>query len=297
MRNISKSYDPKARRYWNLKDLFDTTLNYLKDKKIENPRFNTELIFQHVLGFKNRVDIYLNFEKEIKEEEKLEIRELIRQRVFERKPIEYIVGKVNFYSYEFYVREGVLIPRQETEDLIDVVLNIIRNNFNSTQLKILDLAAGSGVIGITLKLLKKDLEITLSDISKEAIDVSKINRDRYNLDVNIVNCDGTTCFKREIFDIIVSNPPYIEEDIFPTLQDEIKRWEPEIALISGKDGLLFHRKNSESIMKVLREGGYFIFEFGRKEQIEGLKNIYKNFKIDIVKDSFGNWRFMIIKKE
>ncbi len=168
-------------------------------------------------------------------------------------PYQYILRKSVFYGREFYVDERVMIPRSDTERLVDIVLPYLRDGFY-----VLDLCAGSGVIGITLKLLFPGITVFLSDISREALKVAEINVKKFGIDANIIACDLLKCFKRR-FDIIVSNPPYIPEDMLGRY-DRRLFYEPRISLVGGRYGYEITKKLIEEARLALKEGGYLFIE-------------------------------------
>ena len=211
-------------------------------------------------------------------------------------PIQYIINTQEFMGFDFYVDENVLIPQPDTENLVEEVLFII-DSIKDKNLKILDLCTGSGAIAISLsKILKSDkILIYGSDISEEALKIAQNNA--------IQNCSKIVFLKSNIFsqindnykfDIIVSNPPYIETNIIENLSEEVKH-EPHIALDGGEDGLYFYREIIKNAKKHLNTNGYLAFEIGynQKNQVENLldENGYKN--IYSRKDLSGNDRVVV----
>ena len=156
----------------------------------------------------------------------------------ENKPIQYVIGNVNFYGLKFIVNKNVLIPRFETEELVEQVVEYTKD-LNKDKIKILDLGCGSGAIGLTLKSILKDSEVTLVDISKDALEVAKLNANNLNLDVTFIESDWFSNVKLEKYDIIVSNPPYIRTD--EVIEEIVKNNEPSLALYRGVDGLDCYR--------------------------------------------------------
>lgn len=183
-------------------------------------------------------------------------------------PIQYIVGTANFYGYDFIVNESVLIPRFETEELVENTINYIRNN---NYKKVLDLCTGSGCIGITLKKEIHDLDVTLSDISKEALLVAKENIK--DLDINIIQSD---LFKNihDKYDVIISNPPYISKN--EEIMDIVKNNEPSIALYAENEGLYFYEEILKNCKQHLNKEYLIAFEIGylQKDRIVELVNKY-----------------------
>jgi len=168
-------------------------------------------------------------------------------------PVQYILKKAVFYGFEFYVEEEVFIPRSDTEKAVDIVLSLAPKNG-----WILDLCTGSGVIGITLKLLRPDLVVFLSDRNKKALRVAKINSRKFNAEVFIVGCDLLECFKGK-FDVIVSNPPYIPAGDLGRYDKKVL-FEDAGALVGGDTGFEITRKIMDMAKEVLKEGGYLVLE-------------------------------------
>ena len=178
----------------------------------------------------------------------------------EGKPLQYVLGKVNFYGSEFIVNEKVLIPRFETEELVENTIKKINEIFNNKNIKILDIGCGSGVIGLTLKKFFPESEVTLVDISKEALEVAKENAKNLNLEVDFIESD---VFQNvyDIYDVIISNPPYIMDD--EEIEDIVRDNEPHIALYAGKDGLDCYKKIMQDIKMHLNNKYLISFEIGR----------------------------------
>ena len=209
------------------------------------------------------------------------------------KPLQYVLSNAPFYGYDFYVNKNVLIPRFDTEVLVEEANRLITDNYKNA--KLLDLCTGSGCIGITLKLLNEGLDVTLSDISKEALEVAKINIDKYDLDINIIESD---IFRNinDKYDIITCNPPYIgrEEEIM----ELVKNNEPHLALYADDDGLFYYKKIFDEIKSYLNEHYLLFFELNseKSKEIYNLAiNSFKDNKITIKKDLNGLDRVLIIE--
>lgn len=196
------------------------------------------------------------------------------------KPVQYVIGNVNFYGLNLEVNDKVLIPRFETEELVENTLNLIKTHFDSDKLDIIDLGCGSGAIGLTLKSKLPNSNVTLLDISSEALDVSKTNSFRLNLDVNFKRGDMLEDITDK-FDVIISNPPYIKNN--EEIDDLVKDNEPHMALYAGDDGLDCYRKILANVSKNIKENFLIAFEIGydQKEDIQKLANKYLE-NIDII---------------
>ncbi len=234
--------------------------DYLKNKGIESPRINAELILAHILKCQ-RLQLYLSFDRPLKEGEIFQYRELLKRRgTFE--PLQYILGTVNFFGLELKVSPAVLIPRPETELLIEEILSQYQNK---GPLRILDIGTGSGNISISLAKFIHDSHVTATDISEDAISTAKENAILNGVAEKINFIQHDMLSKKEIdekgFDIIVSNPPYVTADDFKNLDNELKNHEPQIALTDSSDGLSFYKAIAES-KYLLKKGGKLFFELG-----------------------------------
>ena len=215
----------------------------------------------------------------------------------ENKPIQYVIGNVNFYGLKFIVNKNVLIPRFETEELVEQVVEYTKD-LNKDKIKILDLGWGSGAIGLTLKSILKDSEVTLTDISKEALEVAKLNANNLNLDVTFIESDWFSNVKLEKYDIIVSNPPYIRTD--EEIEEIVKNNEPSLALYGGVDGLDCYRKILANIKPYLNNKFLMAFEIGesQKEEIYDIVNKYlKDIEITCKKDLYGRNRMIFVRNK
>ena len=214
----------------------------------------------------------------------------------ENRPIQYVIGHVNFYGLKFKVNENVLIPRFETEELVESIKNYLEKK-NITNPKILDLGCGSGVIGLTLKHFFKDSEVTLVDVSKEALKVAEDNAKSLKLDVNFIKSDWFSNVKVEDYDVIVSNPPYIMID--EEIEEIVKNNEPSLALYGGIDGLDCYRSILKDINKYLKDDYLIAFEIGYLEGgklKELVKNTIPNSKVTIKKDLSNKDRMLFVEK-
>lgn len=270
--------------------------DYLEKKGIESARLNCELMLAEILNCK-RLDLYLAFEQPLKDYEVDKLREWIGRRgKFE--PLQYIIGKADFYGAQFNVNSLVLIPRPETEILVD---RIIAQNKNRKQLSILDIGTGSGIIPIVLALHIPDATICAIDNSADAIEVAKQNAVMNNVAerIEFLATDMFSSeFANESFDIVVSNPPYVSLAEYGTLQREIVDYEPKQAVTDMGNGMKFYSYISEKAKTWLKQDGRLYFEVG-KDQYETVKkfmsgNGFKN--ITAVKDLLSIDRVVIGEK-
>ena len=214
----------------------------------------------------------------------------------ENRPIQYVIGHVNFYGLKFKVNENVLIPRFETEELVENIKNYLEKK-NITNPKILDLGCGSGVIGLTLKHFFPNSLVTLVDISEEALKVAESNAKTLVLDVNFIKSDWFSNVPIDKYDVIVSNPPYIMND--EEIEEIVKNNEPAIALYGGNDGLDCYRSILKDINKYLKDDYLIAFEIGYLEG-EKLKELIKetipNSRVTIKKDLSAKDRMLFVEK-
>lgn len=259
--------------------------DYLDKHQIENPRLNAELLLSDVLGCK-RLDLYTNFDKPLKEEEIEKYREYLLRRT-KGEPVQYITGKAYFYGFEFIVTPDVLIPRPETELLVEEIIN---SYDKSETLKIADLCSGSGNIGITLAKFFPNSEIDCIDISEKAIEIGKSNAKKLNAEnigfykIDILN----EKLPEKVYDVIVSNPPYIPVKRQNEVQKEVRLYEPEVALFVD-DELKFYRRILELSEEFLRINGRVFFEIDdeiSQKVFQLMKE--KNFSLILIKKDLAN---------
>lgn len=237
----------------------------------------------------------LNYLNKVVDEEKsnLYIKEI--QAIEEGKPLQYVTGKANFYGYKFLVNPNVLIPRFETEQLVEKTIEYI-NKYFSGKVSVIDLGCGSGAIGITLSKKLDDIDITLLDISKEALTVAYKNALYLEVDAKFIESD---MFDKvaEKYDVIISNPPYIRND--EEIEDIVKNNEPALALYGGERGLDLYIKILQNISNYMNDRCLVAFEIGalQGEEISNLIKYYlPNTKFEIHKDLAGRDRMVFIFK-
>lgn len=258
--------------------------DFLEKKGIDSPRLNAELLLAEIMNCQ-RLDLYLKFDQPLKDNEVDKYREWIARRS-KYEPLQYIIGKMEFFGIPLNVTSDVLIPRPETEILVETVIN---NHKDQSGLKILDVGIGSGNISIALAKNLKDCEITGIDISENAIQIAKENilMNDCASRINLLKSDVSQYSSGSIlYDAIVSNPPYVCLGDFVTLQKEITEYEPRYAVTDENDGLSFYRVIAEKSNHLLRVGGMIYAEIA-KGQTKDVENILaeNNFKnINFVKD-------------
>lgn len=271
-------------------EILKLSTEYLEKKGIESPRLSAELLLADILKCK-RLNLYLLFERPISENEINNYRDFIARRG-KYEPVQYIIGTTDFFGLQFKVNRSVLIPRPETEILVETILNDYynpkKNLVANSKINILDIGCGSGIIAITLSKKISNSKVTAVDISENAIKIAKENAEANEaLNIEFLTCDFSTYqFNENRFDIIVSNPPYVSIDEFPTLQKEIIDYEPAHGVTDFYDGLSFYRLIAEHSNHLLNRNGMIYLEMG-KGQSQIVKEILEqnNFNnIYIVKD-------------
>ncbi len=265
-------------------DAIQLSTDYLTKKGIDEPRLNAELLLADILGMK-RLNLYLNYDRPLSEKEKDLYRTFLSRRA-NYEPLQYILGYTEFWSYKFAVNKSVLIPRPETEILVETILNDYSDN--DKELNILDIGTGSGIIAICLA-KNLNCKVTAIDISIDAINLAKENAafnsvsDKITFIENDILKFNDTKIK---YDIIVSNPPYVDSIQYNTLQKEIKLFEPAIAVTDFNDGLTFYKKIISMGNDILIPSGKIYFEIGagQSNNINSLFEKYNYFNITNVKD-------------
>ncbi len=278
-------------------EALNSASNYLQNKGIKSSRLNAELLLSHVLNCK-RLELYLSFDRPLQKSEIDSYRELLKRRsTFE--PLQYIIGKVEFYGLEFEVNQSVLIPRPETELLVEAVIESVAKD---ERINILDIGSGSGNISIALAKNIPSCTVVGIDISEEAIETSTRNAKLNGVESQLMFVKKNILNGIEInensFDVVVSNPPYVSVADFVNLDPELRLYEPQIALTDESDGLSFYRNISVLSRSLLKNNGKLFFEIGAG-QSDAVKKIlidsdYKN--IVIIKDYSDIERVIIGEK-
>lgn len=262
----------------------------LKENKIEDYSIKVKILISFITGIKK--DILINYEDVEILDNKLEIYIYNLNKIIEGVPIQYITKKQEFMGLDFFVDENVLIPQPDTEILVEEVLKI--SKLYNKKINILDLCTGSGAIAVSLSKYIKDVNIIATDISENAIEIAEKNAIKNNVE-NKIKFVVSDMFKNieNKFDIIVSNPPYIETKEIEKLSKEVKN-EPIIALDGGNDGIKYYKIIADNYNKFLNIGGYLLLEMGYN-QGESVSKLFKN--SEIKKDLSGNNRVILVKKE
>lgn len=257
---------------------------YFDKKEIQSARINAELLLAHLLNCK-RLDLYLRFDQPLGENEVEQYRQLIARRG-KYEPVQYIIGSTEFYGLQFEVNPSVLIPRPETEILVETVIN---NYKYSDKIKILDIGCGSGNIAVALAKNLPDAEITTIDVSEEALKIAQANAIRNeagNIKFQLADINSDRLFPNNKFNVLVSNPPYVSGQEFNSLQKEITMYEPRNAVTDDEDGLRFYKRISEFANQYLVDGGSLFYEIGagQSDDVKSLMLGNGFTSIQIIKD-------------
>ena len=309
-----------------LQELIQNSKHELDSLNVEDADIKLKILIEYVFKI-SKEKLILKYKDEINDKKVEEFRKLLKK-LENGIPIQYIINNQEFMGLNFYVDENVLIPQPDTEILVEEVIkycNELRNNesedketnkdykeniekepiinkedknINKKTIKILDLCTGSGIIGISIYKYLENVEIYASDISQKALNIAEKNTNPNNAKINFINSDMFENIHIKDFDIIVSNPPYIESKVIESLSKEVQN-EPKLALDGGEDGLKFYRCILENAKDYLRKNGAIFLEIGydQKEKIEEILKSYKIYKeTKCIKDFGGNNRVIIIKR-
>ena len=275
---------------------FKEFMNLKQEEAINNDKEESAvvLLLEHITGYETN-ELFMKRSEEISEELINKFNQIFDQYLHENKPIQYLIGYSCFYGYDFVVNENVLIPRFETEELVENILYRYDEHFAGKKVEVCDLATGSGCIAIALAKEEPNMHVVATDISKEALEVAKLNNERLEANVKFLQGDMLTPLKGKKFDIFVSNPPYIPED--EEIQDLVKDNEPNIALFGGDDGMKFYRIILSGVKPLLNKKAMIAFEHGynKKEEMEALaRKYFPMAKIECIKDLEGKDRMTFI---
>ncbi len=279
-----------------LGEVLTLTSDFLKEKECLRHRRVAEELIAYVLKLK-RLDLYMQFDRPILETELEEMRRLLK-RAAKGEPIEYMIGEVAFYHCLIAVNSKVLIPRPETEILVDQACRFFKQ-IPCQGKEIWDVCTGSGCIGIAIKKACPDLNVFLSDISPEALAVASANAKQNQVEVELLQGDLLAPFKGRKADFVICNPPYISSEEFLAVDLSVKNFEPQHALLGGEDGLQFYRRLKEDLPDYLNPGAKIFFEIGAEQGQKVLSlfsgNRWKNLRVE--KDWAGHDRFFFLEFE
>ena len=280
---------------WRIIDVINWGVDYFENKSFENPRLEIEIFLQHIFDCK-KIDLYINFENEVSSHDLNTLKGYIKRRL-ENEPSQYIVGKSNFYGRNFYVDNNVLIPRPETEILINECIEFLSMKNNP---EIIDIGTGSGCIGITLAKEIPSSNVIAIDFSEKALAVAEENAK--NIGIKNIDFVKSDFLKQSInlrADLLVSNPPYIPKEDISNLMSDVKEYEPREALTDNLDGLEFYRVFSKKFDPMIKIDGALIVEVGKDKHPLKAKKIFEqseHVKVEMINDYNGDIRVLKVMK-
>jgi release factor glutamine methyltransferase len=265
------SSEKVTNKIWRIIDLINWGVKYFQDRSFENPRLEIEIFLQHIFGYK-KIDLYINFEEEVTPKNLKRLREFIKRRV-ENEPIQYITGVSNFYGRDFNVNKNVLIPRPETEILVNVSIDYLSSKKTPY---IIDVGTGSGCIAITLAKELPSSKVIAIDYSQQALNIAKENAELVGVkNIEFLKLDFLSENLNYVADAVVSNPPYIAQEDIQSLMIDVKEFEPHRALTDNADGLEFYRIFANKLDVILKKKGVLIIEVGRGNHPVEVKKLFE----------------------
>ncbi|MEE8341031.1 MAG: peptide chain release factor N(5)-glutamine methyltransferase [Candidatus Neomarinimicrobiota bacterium] len=272
-----------SKKIWRVIDLIKWGEQYFSDNDFDNPRQEIELLLQDIMNC-SRVDLYLRFEETIPKTQLVKLREWVHRRK-NREPLQYITGKAGFYNLTLKITPDVLIPRPESERLVEVLLETIDK---ISSISIIDIGTGSGCLALALAQELPNATVTGIDKSAKAIEIARSNA--ATLKINNANFLQMDLFKNKIeekYDVVISNPPYIPKKEIESLMPDVKYFEPQTAFTDLADGLTFYRKISEISRDIANSNGWLFLEVGLGEHPKKAKQLFSKEKfknVELIKD-------------
>lgn len=288
---------------WTTKRLLEWTTDYLEKAEVDQPRLCAEILLSHVLNCP-RIELYTNFDYCPDDPQLTAFRALVK-RAAQHEPTQYLIGKANFFSLSFNVRPGVLIPRPETELLVTAAIDFLRLETNRPTVDVLDLGVGSGCIAVAIAANVVEAEILAVDLDPSALEIAAENIEAHDLQARITLLQSDLFTKvahaeKTLFDLIVSNPPYIPADQFQHLPPVIRDHEPPEALLAGPDGLDVIRHILDQAEPYLADAGALMLEIAY-DQADPATTLFQQTgyltDITILTDHAGHQRVIKARKK
>jgi len=280
-----------VQKFWRIKDLLEWTTRYFLDKGLTEPRLEAEVLLSYVLK-KDRVYLYANYDKPVNGEEREQFRQIIKRRAL-GEPSAYITGRKEFMSLELVVSPAVLIPRPDTEVLVETALRLVREEPLKT---VCDVGTGSGAIAVSMAYYAPQLMVYAIDISPQAMEVAEGNAARHKVEINLLQGDLLEPLLDRRVDMVLANLPYIPESELSRLDPGVKDYEPRLALTCPGDGLMLYRRLVPQAEIVLSPGGYLLMEIDPR-QAEAAQELVLGFQeIEIIRDYGGRERVVKARK-
>ena len=279
---------------WRVIDLIEWAESYFEKKSFEKPRAEIEWLLCSLLDCE-RLDLYLRYDEPLSKSQLETLRDWVKRRLT-KEPLQYITGACEFYGREFIVTPDVLIPRPETERLIDIALTRLKTVKSP---KILDIGTGSGCIAITMAKERPDAKVVGVDNSIRALKIAERNSIHLKVtEYSFIEMNILKSTPKGMFDLLISNPPYISKKEIPELMKDVIGFEPESALTDYSDGLTFYKRFSEIAPKIVHNNSLLILEVGLKEHPQKVYDIFFDqgyTSIEIIKDYNGDDRVMVVQ--
>lgn len=279
---------------WRVIDLIHWAETYLKEKEFDNPRAEIEWLLCALLDC-DRLNVYLRFEEPLSQSQLTILRNWVKRRLT-NEPLQYITGSCDFYGRQFLINSKVLIPRPETERLVDIAIEKM-NGIDSPS--ILDVGTGSGCIATTLGLEIPASKVMGVDISLDALVVANGNKAKLGPEnVLFIEMDILNTSPEKLFDLLVSNPPYIPKNEMENLMKDVKDFEPVIALEDKNNGFTFYKRFAEIGRTLVKPGAWFVLEVGMGNHPSMVKSIFSNsgyLNVELIKDYNGDNRVLVVQ--
>lgn len=266
---------------YTIEKLLKDGLDMIEKRDYNNPFLDVQLILSHLIN-KDRIYLHMNKDEEVESDVSKKYYDMVERRNIGY-PLQYMINSQEFMGLDFFVKEGVLIPRPDTEILVEKIINVVKHTeLRNKTIRILDIGTGSGAIALSLGYYLKNCIVTAIDISDIAIETARINADKLGLsNVLIKKSDvfgeikNVKTKSNEKYDIVVSNPPYIEQSVIENLQTEVSKYEPKLALDGGIDGLDYYRRIVDVFSFIHQEKSILSVEIGYNQKNEVMK-LFKN---------------------
>ena len=280
-------------KVWRIIDIIKWAEKYFHQNRFSNPKLEIEWLLRSLLEC-SRLDIYLRFEEPLEIKQLSVLKGWINRRIKNNEPLQYITGFCEFYGRKYIVNSKVLIPRQETERIIDIVID---KSKMVEKPHIIDVGTGSGCIASTLALEISKAHVCGIDISSDALKIAEENKARLNVkNVFFYEMNILIDMPSQTYDFLISNPPYVSQNEMKHLSKEIKNFEPHIALTDFDDGLIFYHRLGDIGKKMLKLNGWIMLEVGKEEHSSKVYSIFKNLhyrNLALIKDFNGDNRILI----
>jgi release factor glutamine methyltransferase len=279
-----------------IKKAVDSAYEFFAASDVPSPRLNAELLLMFVLG-RDRAYLYAYPERELNEEEQTAYEEVIRERA-RGCPTQYITGHQEFWGLDFIVSPAVLIPRPETEHVIETALELLKQTEPQKAMRLVDIGTGSGCIALSLASELPQAEIHACDISESALEVARLNATRLDLGKRVTfrQSDLLSAYRDEQFDFVVSNPPYVGESEADKVQKQVRDFEPHTAVFSGWEGMDIYKRLIPEAHAALKPGGWLVMEIGFSTE-EKVKQLLTDFiEVETTADLQGIPRVIAARK-